>query len=343
MKTLICLLTLFTGIKIATAQDTIIQTDGTKTISIVQEVGTSEIKYKKYDTRLSSPVYDISKYQVSAIHYADGTKDVFPPSVSMSQPISAPIPQSTYVITTYNPDGTVTTSPSSLTGATMYIGALVSPLTPYDNNTINSYFQNKFSQEGNGTIKLSNGTTQMYNYFMGGSLIFNKQDNWSYEFQFETTPATAIHDTAHFDNGASGNLVLSYFSLNDALQYLRGTDTSNRFQIGGELSADIGIFSGTEHDITYEGNSYPTNNSVLYDGMQFGWHAAAVAKYFVGKSKNLGFEMKLGYRDMYLKQANEFDGTGSPVNFNGLMLSMGITLQFKAQATVCVNCYDYNG
>ncbi len=343
MKTLICLLTLITGIKIATAQDTIIQTDGTKTIAVVQEVGTSEIKYKKYATLQSSPVYDISKYQVSAIHYADGTNDAFPALAPIPQPAPAPIPQSTYVTTTYNPDGTVTTTPSNLTGATIYYSAVVSPLTPYDNRSINDYFQNRFSQEGNGTIKLSNGNTEMYNFAMGGSLIFNKQNNWSYEFQFETAPPAAIHDTANYANGASGNLAISYFCLNDALQYLRGTDTSNRFQIGGELSADIGIFSGTEHDITYEGGSYPTTNSVLYDGMQFGWHAAAVAKYFVGKSKNLGFEMKLGYRNMYLKQANEFDGTGSPVNFNGLMFSMGLTLQFKAQATVCVNCYDYNG
>lgn len=63
--------------KVGIAQDTIIQTDGTTIIGSVLEVGTSEIKYKKYRNVDSSPIYDIEKYNVRSIKYADGTVDLF--------------------------------------------------------------------------------------------------------------------------------------------------------------------------------------------------------------------------------------------------------------------------
>jgi hypothetical protein len=116
-------------------------------------------------------------------------------------------------------------------------------------------------------------------------------------------------------------------------------------QIGGELSWDIGIITGTEHDVFNVNNGYSTNSSFDYDAMQMGWHIAAVAKYFVGKSKNLGFEAKLGYRSMNVNQNNEFgdasNGSGAPINFSGAMFSLGLVVQFNAHATVCVNGYEY--
>ncbi|HTA81707.1 MAG TPA: hypothetical protein VK783_02155 [Bacteroidia bacterium] len=328
--------------KMATAQDTIVQTDGTRIIAVVQEVGTSEIKYKKFANKETSPVYDIEKYKVASIHYADGTKDIFPATAP-----PAPAPTVSYIAPgAYATDpGTVATPISNISGATMYLGALVSPVSPYDGAAINNYWTNRFADEGPGTTKLNTGFTQMYNFFMGGSLIFNKQNNWTYEFQFETMSSNAIHDTSSFADGASGNLSVSYFSLNDALQYLRGTDTSNRLQIGAELSWDIGIISGTEHDVFVNNYGYQNNSSFDYDAMQMGWHLAAVAKYFVGKSKNLGFEAKLGYRSMKVNSGNEFgddaSNSGAPINFSGAMFSLGLVVQFKAHATVCVNGYEY--
>ena len=44
--------------KISKGQDTIVQTNGTLIIAVVQEVGTTEIKYKKYENRQTSPVYE---------------------------------------------------------------------------------------------------------------------------------------------------------------------------------------------------------------------------------------------------------------------------------------------
>ncbi len=325
--------------KMATAQDTIVQTDGTRIIAVVQEIGTSEIKYKKFANKETSPIYDIEKYKVARIHYADGLTDFFPAPLP-------PLAVTQYTPATYTTDpGTVTTPLSSISGATMYLGALVSPISPYDGTAINNYWNNRFAGEGPGTTKLNTGFTQMYNFFMGGSLVFNKQNNWTYEFQFETMSANAIHDTSNFADGASGNLSISYFSLNDALQYLRGTDTSNRLQIGGELSWDIGIITGTEHDVFVNNYGYQNNSGFDYDAMQMGWHIAAVAKYFVGKSKNLGFEAKLGYRSMNVNPGNEFgddaNNSGAPINFSGAMFSLGLVVQFKAHATVCVNGYEY--
>lgn len=58
------------------AQDIIIMKDGSEVTSKVKEVGTTEIKYVKFDN-LTGPVYSIEKSTIFMIKYENGTKDVF--------------------------------------------------------------------------------------------------------------------------------------------------------------------------------------------------------------------------------------------------------------------------
>ena len=59
------------------AQDIIIEKNGDEIKAKVVEVGTTEIKYVKFETLETSPVYSILKSEVFMIKYADGSKDVF--------------------------------------------------------------------------------------------------------------------------------------------------------------------------------------------------------------------------------------------------------------------------
>jgi hypothetical protein len=59
--------------------DTIILKSGALLIGKVEEIGQSEIKYRKCNN-LTGPLISISKSEVSSIHYSNGTRDFFDPS-----------------------------------------------------------------------------------------------------------------------------------------------------------------------------------------------------------------------------------------------------------------------
>lgn len=60
---------------VASAQDVIIFKNGNEVQAKVTEVGTSEIKYQRFDN-LSGPVYTIYRKDIFMIKYENGTKDV---------------------------------------------------------------------------------------------------------------------------------------------------------------------------------------------------------------------------------------------------------------------------
>jgi hypothetical protein len=74
MKKFIFLLFIFNFVK---AQDTILFHNNEIKIVKVNEVGTDEIKFKRYDN-LNGPVYVINKSEIKYIKYAGGLKDSFP-------------------------------------------------------------------------------------------------------------------------------------------------------------------------------------------------------------------------------------------------------------------------
>ena len=76
MKTILVSLFAFLFTQTLLAQDNIILRNGEEIKAKVQEVGLSEIKYKKLDN-LTGPVYTVLKSDVFTINYENGTKEVF--------------------------------------------------------------------------------------------------------------------------------------------------------------------------------------------------------------------------------------------------------------------------
>jgi hypothetical protein len=86
MKTTITLLAMFFG-SMATilAQDIITLKNGDEIKALVQEVGATEVKYKKYDNA-DGPTYTLQKAGIFMIKYANGERVVFTDVVTTSPP-----------------------------------------------------------------------------------------------------------------------------------------------------------------------------------------------------------------------------------------------------------------
>jgi len=98
VKLIAVILTLFTVV-CANAQDIIIKKNGEEIQAKVEEVGTTEVKYRKFGNE-ASPLYAVLKSELFMIKYENGSKDVFDLSVTSdtayTQPVrtvSAPVEQ----------------------------------------------------------------------------------------------------------------------------------------------------------------------------------------------------------------------------------------------------------
>lgn len=92
MKNLIALLLTIFAFS-ASAQDNIVLRNGEEIKAKVQEVGTTEIKYKKADNP-NGPLYTTSKSEVLMIKYENGSKDVFSSSGAGTDNLQGYSPQS---------------------------------------------------------------------------------------------------------------------------------------------------------------------------------------------------------------------------------------------------------
>ncbi|MDR1259157.1 MAG: hypothetical protein LBK65_07780 [Tannerellaceae bacterium] len=95
MKKSIILLAVFFG-SMATvfAQDIITLKSGDEVKAKVQEVGLTDVKYKKYDN-LEGPVYTLLKTDIFMIKYENGEKDVFKDEEAVVSPVSPEDPRKT--------------------------------------------------------------------------------------------------------------------------------------------------------------------------------------------------------------------------------------------------------
>lgn len=75
MKKILLLLMLLT-VTLMNAQDVIVKNDGSTIICKVSEVGTSEVKYKKF-SNLDGPMYSISVEDIQNINFENGEKEEF--------------------------------------------------------------------------------------------------------------------------------------------------------------------------------------------------------------------------------------------------------------------------
>ena len=75
MKQLLVILTVLCSATVF-AQDIIVKKDGSTIISKVLEIGSKEVKYKKFSNQ-NGPVYSISLSGILAINYENGEKEDF--------------------------------------------------------------------------------------------------------------------------------------------------------------------------------------------------------------------------------------------------------------------------
>ena len=66
------------------AQDVIVKKDGSTILSKVIEIGTSEVKYKKFSNQ-NGPTYSIVKSDVQTINYENGEREDFSQNTGMVQ------------------------------------------------------------------------------------------------------------------------------------------------------------------------------------------------------------------------------------------------------------------
>src|ERR1017187_1460947 len=254
-KFLFLFLFLVLGSKAAFAQDTIVQINGNKMLAVVQEVGSTEIKYKKYENRQTSPVYTINRKAVKMIKYADGTKDEFidgtnvkdlPPPVRHGEPeepfkngLNKPVIRTKYV----------------------YFGFRASLSNNYSGGNFKSYWTNLFSSEQDGAGELNTGYPSFYEFLVGNSFPMAGKDHLNIEVQIVSSVQHALDNTAVFLDGSNGGMHFELFGVNLAAQYMHSIDPLENFQSGGEFGLDYGMTTGSEVDVF--GTSGP--NSIYLD------------------------------------------------------------------------------
>ena len=99
-KKLLCTVLLSIAVTFAMkAQDVILKTNGDEIQAKIQEVGTNEVKYKKFGNE-SGPVYTMLKSEVFMITYENGTKDWFGRRQEKTQVASNQTVKTTTIATT---------------------------------------------------------------------------------------------------------------------------------------------------------------------------------------------------------------------------------------------------
>lgn len=67
------------------SQDIIIKRDGTEIFALVQEIGETEVKYKKFENQ-GGPTYSVSVSNIFMIKFENGTKEVFGTQSAQDKP-----------------------------------------------------------------------------------------------------------------------------------------------------------------------------------------------------------------------------------------------------------------
>ncbi|MDR1121262.1 MAG: hypothetical protein LBM08_10125 [Dysgonamonadaceae bacterium] len=94
IKFFVLLIVLSCSVNAVWSQDIITLKSGDEIKAKVQEVGLSDVKYKKYGN-LDGPVYTLLKTEIFMIKYENGEKDIFKDEPAVSPPVSPEDPRKT--------------------------------------------------------------------------------------------------------------------------------------------------------------------------------------------------------------------------------------------------------
>ncbi len=279
--TLLCILN-FVFI-LASAQDVIVMKNGDEVKAKVTEIGTNEIKYKKFDNP-DGPVYSATKSDVFMIKYENGTKDM----ISSSPTSSAAAATSSQA----KAKSVIESKPYT---ALIY-GGLSIPIGSFSKEEEGGA-KTGFTFGHEGDIHISNNSAYFtYNLnYTSHSYGFSFYDPYSYIPDEFTGSYGLIYVLAGFKFKTNTSVNRFYFLFNGGLNILN---------IGGDLG-DFTIYNGY-------GNSHLTtdaNNSFAFSagmGVEINSHFNLGLKYFNSKSE---FTTTVTYTDPYYgTQTEKFKG-----------------------------------
>lgn len=326
------------SIRIVISQDVIIKKNGDEIKAKVTEVGTTEIKYKKFENLETSPVYSILKSDVFMIKYADGTKDVFNTD-SQSQPQQQNQP-STEPQTTI---GKISKKQSSQSQGTklgqkkIIVGTGFSLMNKYKVGNVNEFLQYVEDYNGYESRPADDGAPGIMTFDIGFRTAMDTAGkNWlGAGMQFVKTAQHAIWGSM-VAYGGGFDVHWDGFFMNVPISFFHAVDSKNHFFVAVEPALDMGLISGNICIPSFY-NGVDTNYT---EPMSFGagFHIAGGVDY-VGKF--FGVNTRLGYR--YLKTpevhyndksdtgysafyANGKNGETVKVDWSGLFFDIGIYL-----------------
>ncbi|MEP5612170.1 MAG: hypothetical protein ABJP45_07965 [Cyclobacteriaceae bacterium] len=268
MKAIVFLTLVFFG-HILSAQDVIVMKNGDELNARVEEVGTSAIKYKKFEN-LDGPTYSVNKNSVFMIRYENGSKDVFneatqptpasPPPTTSASPSESEMPQSSFNV---NPLGFLQFGPifqyESKIGPTTYI-------VPYFRYAFAGVATHLVWTAFEEDSELSAGTAAIG---VGVKSFASSGDSWYYGGILDLGWATARYDLSQIDateEKATSLGIVSNFGY--------------RWRSDHGTYVNVGLLAGASFDLKDEerfiltGELYSDNSSVGIFGMlelSFGW------------------------------------------------------------------------
>ncbi|MFC2111211.1 hypothetical protein ACFLQ5_02030 [Bacteroidota bacterium] len=306
----------------AFSQDTIFLKNNSSIKAQVIEIGTSVIKYKKYDNRETSPVYNIYKSEVRVIKYEDGTLDSFSNVTDKSKS-----KENNNQITSDGINDTIKNNYISK----FYFGGGYSLMNRYKIGNALEFWQ-RVNGDNSEVIDQASGFFILKLGYLDN--IDKNKTHWlGMDGQIVITPSHALWGTT-LGFGFRNEIHFKAMFMNIALQYGYAMDKNKNALFIIEPGLDLGTMTGT----------ISINNTYYEQSSAFGvgGHFAIGVDYFINKNFTANF--RLGYRGVSINEThrdensetgyssfyvNGKNGENVKVNWSGIYSTMGVCLSLN--------------
>jgi len=343
------------------AQDVIIKKNGDEIKAKIIEVGTTEIKYKKFENLQTSPIYSIYKSDVFMIKYADGSKDVFNPETQQQpaqqsqtqqptpppQPAPAPAQQQNNNIFN-SKTGKFSNKQSSSQGqhysmgqTKIILGTGLSLMNSYAVGNLNTFFERV---TGDPTRPCDAGSPALMTFNFGfRNCMDTTGKNWfGIDMQFDITSPHAIWGS-EVQFGGGPDVHFDGFFINIPFTYFHALDQKKHLFLAIEPALDMALIDGS----IYIPSSYNGVDTAYTEALSFGfgYHIAAGLDYHLGKI--LGINARLGYRHLKTPEVhyndksttgfssfyvNGVDGETVKIDWSGVYFTIGAYLSLDKKS-----------
>ena len=330
------------------AQDIIVKKNGDEIKAKIIEVGTTEIKYKKFENLQTSPIYSIYKSDVFMIKYADGSKDVFNNETPNQQPQQqappqqqqqAPPPQNNTVNSKgsklFNKQNSSQGQHYSMGQKKIILGTGFSLLNTYKVGNLNDFFE---YTTGDPTRPCDAGSPVLMNFNFGfRNCMDTTGNNWlGIDLQFVVTAHHAIWGS-EVQLGGGSDVFFNGFFMNVPITYLHAIDQKKHLFVAIEPALDMALIDGSINIPSPKNGVDTTYTEAMSFG--FGYHIAAGIDYYLGKF--LGLNARIGYRHLKTPEihyndksstgfsafyANGVSGETVKVDWSGVYFTIGAYL-----------------